>query len=67
MARLLTERERRFLRAYFGFDSGEKVTLEEIGAVEGLTHERVRQVIAGALATLRADPLLHSYADEEGA
>jgi RNA polymerase primary sigma factor len=67
MARLLSDRERRFLRAYFGFDTGEKVTLEEIGAAEGLTRERVRQVIAGALATLRADPLLRSYADEEGA
>ncbi|MEI7643032.1 MAG: RNA polymerase sigma factor RpoD/SigA [Chloroflexales bacterium] len=65
MARLLNERERRFLRAYFGFDSGEKVTLEEIGAVEGLTRERVRQVIAGAIATLRADPLLRSYAAED--
>jgi hypothetical protein len=47
LARLLTERERRFLRAYFGFDTGEKVTLEEIGAVEGLTCERVRQVSPG--------------------
>ncbi len=67
MARLLNERERRFLRAYFGFDTGQKATLEEIGAAEGLTRERVRQVIAGAMATLRADPLLRSYADEEGA
>ncbi|MEI7772661.1 MAG: sigma-70 domain-containing protein, partial [Chloroflexales bacterium] len=67
MARLLNDRERRFLRAYFGFEGGERLTLEVIGATEGLTREPVRQVIAGALATLRADPLLRSYAEEEGA
>jgi RNA polymerase sigma factor (sigma-70 family) len=67
MTRRLSERERRFLRAYFGFDSGEKVTLEAIGAAEGLTRERVRQVIAEAVAKLRADPLLRSYAEDGAA
>ncbi len=36
MLRLLTEREQRFLRAYFGFDTGQKATLEAVGASEGL-------------------------------
>jgi RNA polymerase primary sigma factor len=63
MARLLTEREQRFLRAYFGFDTGQKATLETVGASEGLTRERVRQVIAGALAKLRDDRTLCGYAD----
>jgi RNA polymerase primary sigma factor len=63
MAHLLTEREQRFLRAYFGFDSGEKATLEQVGASEGLTRERVRQVIAGALAKLRDDRTLRGYAE----
>jgi RNA polymerase primary sigma factor len=63
MAHLLTERERRFLRAYFGFDTGQKATLETVGASEGLTRERVRQVIAGALNKLRLDRTLRGYAD----
>ncbi len=62
MARLLTERERRFLRAYFGFDTGQPATLEAVGAAEGLTRERVRQVISGAMGKLRDDPALRGYA-----
>ncbi len=61
MERLLTEREQRFVRTYVGFDSGQRATLEVIGAAEGLTRERVRQVIVGALAKLRADPTLAAY------
>jgi RNA polymerase primary sigma factor len=61
MARLLSEREQRFVRAYVGFDSGQKATLETIGQAEGLTRERVRQVIAGALQKLRDDPIVASY------
>jgi RNA polymerase primary sigma factor len=63
MARLLTEREQRFLRAHAGFDTGQKATLEAIGAAEGLTRERVRQVIAGAIAKLRGDRTLRGYLD----
>lgn len=63
MQRLLTERERRFLRAYFGFDNGQKATLEEVGAAEGLTRERVRQVIVTAVAKLRDDPVVTAYAE----
>ena len=65
MARLLTEREQRFVRASCGFDTGQKATLEAIGAAEGLTRERVRQVIAGALTKLAADPILQSYQAEQ--
>ncbi len=61
MDRLLTEREQRFLRAYVGFDTGQKATLEAIGAAEGLTRERVRQVIAGAITKLRDNPLIQAY------
>jgi RNA polymerase primary sigma factor len=61
MARLLTEREQRFVRAYVGFDTGQKATLEAIGTQEGLTRERVRQVIAGALQKLHDDPVVASY------
>jgi RNA polymerase primary sigma factor len=61
MARRLSERERRFLQAYFGLDRGETRTLEAIGMTEGLTRERVRQVIAEAIAKLRADPSLRAY------
>lgn len=63
MAQRLTEREQRFLRAYVGFDTGQKATLEQVGAAEGLTRERVRQVIAGAIAKLRDDRTLRGYAD----
>ncbi|NTU80033.1 MAG: hypothetical protein HGA45_11615 [Chloroflexales bacterium] len=61
MARLLTEREQRFVRAYYGLDTGEQVTLEAVGAAEGLTRERVRQVLAGALGKLRGDPVIAAY------
>lgn len=61
MARLLTAREQRFLRAYFGFDTGQPATLEAVGETEGLTRERVRQVIAGAISKLRDDPLIRAY------
>jgi RNA polymerase primary sigma factor len=46
MNRLLSEREQRFLRAYYGFDTGRPATLEAIGGTEGLTRERVRQILA---------------------
>jgi DNA-directed RNA polymerase sigma subunit (sigma70/sigma32) len=61
MERLLTERERQFVRAHYGFDSGQKVTLDVIGQQAGLTRERVRQVIVGALDKLRDDPVIQVY------
>ena len=61
MERLLTERERQFVRAHYGFDSGQKLTLDVIGQQAGLTRERVRQVIVGALDKLRDDPVIQAY------
>jgi RNA polymerase primary sigma factor len=49
----LKEREAKILRLYFGLDDQEPMTLEEIGAVLGITRERVRQIKEKALSKLR--------------
>ena len=49
----LTPREAMVLRCYFGVDGQEPLTLEEIGAREGITRERVRQIKEKALDRLR--------------
>jgi RNA polymerase primary sigma factor len=49
----LKEREARILRLYFGLDSHEPMTLEEIGSLLGITRERVRQIKEKALLRLR--------------
>ena len=49
----LREREAKVLRLYFGLDSPEPMTLEEIGAQLGITRERVRQIKEKALSRLR--------------
>lgn len=49
----LREREAKILRLYFGLDSPEPMTLEEIGARLGITRERVRQIKEKALSRLR--------------
>jgi RNA polymerase primary sigma factor len=50
----LKEREAKVLRLYFGLeDSRDPMTLEEIGALLGITRERVRQIKERALARLR--------------
>ncbi len=49
----LTERERVVLSLRFGLESGEQMTLEEIGARFNLTRERIRQIQEQALKTLR--------------
>lgn len=49
----LKEREAKILRLYFGLDSPEPMTLEEIGSLLGITRERVRQIKEKALARLR--------------
>ncbi len=49
----LKEREAKILRLYFGLDDQEPMTLEEIGALLGITRERVRQIKEKALLRLR--------------
>jgi len=51
--RSLKEREAKILRLYFGLDSPEPMTLEEIGSQLGITRERVRQIKEKALSRLR--------------
>src|SRR5689334_12629809 len=51
--RSLKEREAKILRLYFGLDGSEPLTLEEIGALLGITRERVRQIKEKALSRLR--------------
>jgi RNA polymerase sigma factor (sigma-70 family) len=50
---VLDDRERSVLARHYGLDQAPQ-SLTEIGAVLGLTAERVRQIEAGALAKLRA-------------
>ncbi len=49
----LKEREAKILRLYFGIDGSDPMTLEEIGAMLGITRERVRQIKEKALSRLR--------------
>jgi len=50
--KVLNERERSIIKAYFGIDEPE-LTLDEIGAKHGLTRERVRQIKEKAIRRLR--------------
>ena len=50
--RILNERERNVVEAFFGID-GPEMTLEEIGEKYGLTRERVRQIKEKAIRRLR--------------
>lgn len=49
----LPARQALVVRRYFGLDGDASMTLEEIGTELGVTRERVRQIKAAALATLR--------------
>jgi RNA polymerase primary sigma factor len=61
--KLLSERERNVVKAFYGID-GPELTLEEIGHKFGLTRERVRQIKEKAIRRLRANTknaLLKAY------
>jgi RNA polymerase primary sigma factor len=50
---ILDEREYQIIRAYFGLEDLEPMTLEEIGQTMGVTRERVRQLRNRALRKMR--------------
>jgi len=53
----LTPRERKILNLYYGLDEGaEAMTLERIGALMGVTRERIRQIRERAFEKLRTCP-----------
>jgi RNA polymerase primary sigma factor len=53
----LTARERSILALYYGLEEGsEELTLERIGALMGVTRERIRQIRERAFAKLRESP-----------
>ena len=49
----LTPRERKVLEYRYGINGGKSMTLEEIGAIFGVTRERIRQVESKALRKLK--------------
>lgn len=49
----LSDREKLILNLYFGLESEEPLTLEDIGKRLGLTRERIRQIKEKAIARLR--------------
>lgn len=62
--KLLTDKEQKVLKAFFGIDGSPEMTLDEIGEKYNLTRERVRQIKEKALRRLRhntKNKLLKSY------
>jgi RNA polymerase primary sigma factor len=57
---ILTPREIRILKHYFGLGGEDKKTLEEIGDMLDLTRERIRQIKEEALGKLREAPGLEA-------
>ncbi|MBI4422063.1 MAG: RNA polymerase sigma factor RpoD/SigA [Gemmatimonadetes bacterium] len=57
LRKYLTPRERKILYLYYGLEEGsEGMTLEKIGALMGVTRERIRQIRERAFEKLRESP-----------
>lgn len=64
--RYLTPRERKILALYYGLEEGaEALTLEKIGALLGVTRERIRQIRERAFEKLRTSPDVMNLKDRE--
>lgn len=61
---VLTEREKEVISSYFGLNSTDEMTLEEIGENFVLTKERIRQIKECALKKLRTEALKNSITSE---
>lgn len=60
-SKYLTDRERKILYLYYGLEEGaEGMTLEKIGAIMGVTRERIRQIRERAFEKLRESPEAHA-------
>jgi RNA polymerase primary sigma factor len=65
-SRYLTPRERKILALYYGLEEGtEALTLEKIGALLGVTRERIRQIRERAFEKLRQSPDVLGLKDRE--
>ena len=53
LKKYLNPREQRIIMLRFGFETGEPLTLEEVGEKLGITRERVRQIEEKALRRLK--------------
>ena len=58
LEQVLTEREMRVLCLRYGLCNQEEHTLEQVGVLEHVTRERIRQIETAALAKLRRSPLV---------
>ncbi len=63
---MLRPREATIVRLYFGFDSGEPMTLESIGEKLGITRERVRQIKERGLSRIRRSAAASALASFAG-
>lgn len=61
----LQGRDKQIVKLRFGFEDGTPRTLEEIGAMLGVTRERVRQILHKALAQLKEKALEEVASAEE--